>query len=75
MSGLVRLQNQAFLLLLLLGQECGTGCVLEHLTNTLIRFRGAFEILVCANLLADFLTLLKISLVHAMKAKFPKCNV
>ena len=54
---MVSLQNNALLLVLLLGQECSTSSMLENLTDTLIRLCGALEILVGANLLANFLTL------------------
>ena len=54
---MVSLQDNALLLLLLLAQECSTRGMLENLTDTLIRLCGALEILVGANLLANFLTL------------------
>ena len=54
---MVALQNNALLLLLLLGQESGACGVFENLTDTLIRLCGTLKVLVGANLLADFLTL------------------
>jgi hypothetical protein len=55
---LVALQDNALLLLLLLGQESGACGVFENLTDTLICLCGTLKILVGANLLANLLTLL-----------------
>jgi hypothetical protein len=54
---LVALQNNALLLLLLLGQKSGACGVFENLTDTLIRLCGTLKVLVGADLLANFLTL------------------
>ena len=51
------LQDQALVLLLLLGQESCSRGRLEDLANTMIGFGGAFQIFIRANLLANFLTL------------------
>lgn len=51
------LQDQALVLLLLLGQESCSRGRLEDLANTMIGFGGAFQVFICANLLAYFLTL------------------
>jgi hypothetical protein len=56
-SILVALQDNALLLLLLLGQESGACGVFENLTDTLICLCGTLKILVGANLLANLLTL------------------
>ena len=53
----IRLQDEAPLLLLLLGQESSTCGMLEDLANTLIGLCGTLKVFVTTNLLADFLTL------------------
>lgn len=53
----VTLQDNALLILLLLGQKCGTCGMFEDFTDTLIGLCWALKVLVCANLLTDFLTL------------------
>ena len=59
------LQNQALLALATLAcQKSRTSCGLEHLTNTVVGLGRAFEIFVCTNLLADFLTLSILSAGH-----------
>jgi len=55
---MVALQDDALLLVWLLGQESCTRGMLKHLTNTLIGLCRTLEVLVSTNLLADFLTLL-----------------
>lgn len=42
-----------------LGQKCGAGSVLEHLTDTLVGLGRALEVLVGTDLLADLLSLLR----------------
>jgi hypothetical protein len=54
---LVALQDNALLLLLLLGQERGACGVFENLTDTLICLCGTLKVLVGANLLANLLAL------------------
>jgi hypothetical protein len=54
---MVALQDDALLLVWLLGQESCTRGMLKHLTNTLIGLCRTLEVLVSTNLLADFLTL------------------
>jgi hypothetical protein len=56
-SVLVALQDNALLLLLLLGQKRGACGVFENLTDTLICLCGTLKVLVGANLLANLLTL------------------
>lgn len=51
------LQDLALLLLWLVGQKRGTRGVFKDFADTLIRLSGAFQVLVCANLLADVLSL------------------
>jgi hypothetical protein len=53
-----RLQDQALLVLLSLGEKGSTSSSLEDLANAVVSLSRAFEILVCANLLADFFALL-----------------
>jgi hypothetical protein len=53
----VALQDNALLLLLLLGQERGACGVFENLTDTLICLGRTLEVLVGTNLLANLLTL------------------
>jgi len=57
-KGVIGLQNQTFLVLLLLGQESCTCSVLENFTDTLVGLGGTLKILVGPNLLSDFLALL-----------------
>lgn len=53
-----RLQDLTLLLLLVfLGEQSSTGCVLEDFADTLVGFGRAFEVFVSANLLADILSL------------------
>lgn len=54
---MVALQDNALLLLLLLGQERGACGVFENLTDTLICLCGTLKVLVGANLLANLLAL------------------
>ena len=53
----IGLQDQALLLLLLLGQKSCARGMLEDFTDTLVGFCGTFKILVGTDLLAHFLTL------------------
>ena len=53
----IGLQNQALLILLLLGQKSCTRGMLEDFTDTFVGFCGTFKILVGTNLLAHFLAL------------------
>lgn len=54
---LASLQDQALLVLLLLGQERGAGSGFEDFADTFVGLGRALEVLVGADLLADFLTL------------------
>lgn len=58
------LQDEALVLLRAggLAEECGTGCVLENLTDTLVGLGRALEVLVGTDLLADLLSLLFVSI-------------
>ena len=51
------LQDQALVFLLLLGQQGGTGGGFEDFANAVVGLGRALEVLVCTNLLADFLAL------------------
>lgn len=51
------LQNQALLLLLLLGEKSCACRMLEDFSNPLIRLGRALQVLVCTDLLADVLGL------------------
>jgi hypothetical protein len=53
----IGLQDQALLILLLLGQKSCTRGMLEDFTDTFVGFCGTLKILVGTNLLAHFLTL------------------
>lgn len=54
---MVGLQDNALLLLLLLGQESGTCGVFENLSDTLVGLCGTLKVFVGTDLLANFLTL------------------
>lgn len=54
-----RSQDQALVLLPLLGEKCGTCGRFEDFANTFVGLGRTFEVLVCADLLANFLTLWK----------------
>lgn len=56
-SGIIKSQDQATLLLLLLGKKSGTSGVLKDFTNAVVGLGRALEILVGTNLLADLLSL------------------
>jgi hypothetical protein len=59
LGGWASLQDLALGSLLSAGaQESGTGSGLEHFADALVGSCGTFKVLVCADLLADFLTLL-----------------
>ena len=69
LTGVARLQDQALLVLLSLGEKSGTSGSLEDLANAVVSLRRAFEVLVCADFLADFFTLFGtevVSLKYAM---------
>lgn len=51
------LQDHALLLLLLAGEQCSARGVLEDFPHALVGLGGALEVLLCANLLADVLSL------------------
>ena len=57
MTRAARSQDQALLVLLSLGEKSGTSGSLEDLPNAVVSLSRAFEVFVCANLLADFFAL------------------
>ncbi len=61
------LQDQAFLLLLLPGEESSAGGMLEDLADAFVGLCGAFEVLESADLLADILGLRAIIKVSVLK--------
>jgi len=71
------LQDHALLLLLLAGQQRGARGVLEDLPHALVGLGGALEVLLCANLLADVLSLeVRWSVhVHAWTSRAARCAV
>jgi hypothetical protein len=57
MTGVARLQDQALLVLPFLGEKSSTGGSLEDFTNASVCLGWALEVLVRADLFADFFAL------------------